>query len=173
MVAKPETEFALTKNRTHVERKSERELVVTRTVTGSARLVFEAWTNPELFKRWWVPKSCGVSLRSCELDVREGGKYRLVLAIDGSNSMEFFGRYIAVTPFSRLTWTNEESDGGAVTTVTFEEIGNQTRVVLQDLYPSKEALDDALASGSADGFPETFEQLEELLTSPTMSEARS
>jgi uncharacterized protein YndB with AHSA1/START domain len=169
MGASKENDVVLKKSRTNVERKNERELVVTRIINGSARLVFEAWTNPDLFKRWWVPKSCGISLLSCELDVRVGGKYRLVFAIDASNSMAFFGRYIEVTPFSRLAWTNEESEGGAVTTVTFEEKGDQTLVVLQDLYPSKEALDEALASGSTDGFPETFEQLDELVTTLSAS----
>ncbi|HEY8177530.1 MAG TPA: SRPBCC family protein [Candidatus Limnocylindria bacterium] len=151
-------------NRTTVERKSERELVVTRTFDGPARIVFEAWTKPELFRQWWVPKSMGMSLLACEMDVRTGGKYRLVFGHDGSQVMEVFGRYIEVTPRSRLVWTNDEGDeGGAVTTVTFEEKGGQTLLVLHDLYPSKEALDGALASGSADGLPEQLEQLDELL----------
>src|SRR3954453_12759240 len=110
MDAKRESEPAGMKNRTTVERKSERELVVTRTFNGPARLVFEAWTKPELFKRWWVPKSIGVSLLSCEMDVRVGGKYRLVFGNDASQPMEFFGRYVEVTPHSRLVWTNEEGD---------------------------------------------------------------
>jgi len=154
------------KNRTEVERKSERELVVTRTFNGPARLVFEAWTKPELFMRWWVPKSAGISLRSCEMDIRTGGKYRLVFETKGPNPMEFFGRYIEVTPHSRLVWTNDEGhEGGAVTTVTFEDKGGQTLLVMRDLYPSKEALDDALASGSSnvDAMPETFDQLDEVL----------
>jgi uncharacterized protein YndB with AHSA1/START domain len=144
-----------------VERKSEREMVVTRTFNAPARIVFEAWTRPELFKRWWVPKSVGVSLLSCEMDVRTGGKYRLVFGNEASNPMEFFGRYIEVTPPSRLVWTNDEGDeGGAVTTVTFEEKGGQTLLVIHDLYPSKEALD---ASGFTDAMPETLDQLDELL----------
>jgi uncharacterized protein YndB with AHSA1/START domain len=154
------------KNRTTVQRKSERELVVTRTFNGPARIVFEAWTKPELFKRWWVPKSMGMSmsLLSCEMDVRAGGKYRLVFGVDGSKVMEVFGRYIEVTPHSRLVWTNEEGDeGGAVTTVTFEEKGGQTLLVKHDLYPSKAALDGELASGAAEGLPEQFEQLDEFL----------
>jgi uncharacterized protein YndB with AHSA1/START domain len=149
------------KNRTTVERKSERELVVTRTINGPARLVFEAWTKPELFKRWWVPKSAGLSLLSCEMDVRVGGKYRLAFSHGGSE-MAFYGTYLEVTPHSRLAWTNEEGgDAGQVTTVTFEEQDGKTLVVLHDLYPSKEALD--AASGSTDGMGETFEQLDELL----------
>jgi len=150
------------KNRTTVERKSEREVVVTRTFDGPARIVFEAWTKPELFKRWWVPKSIGVSLLSCEMDVRVGGKYRLVFGNDASTPMEFFGRYIEVIPNSRLVWTNDEGgDGGAVTTVTFEERGGKTLLVMRDLYPSKEALE--VGSGAENGMPEAFEQLDELL----------
>jgi len=150
-------------SRTTVERKSERELVVTRTFNGPARIVFEAWTKPELFKRWWAPKSTGVPLLSCEMDVRVGGRYRVEFGHDASRSMgAFIGKYIEVTPHSRLVWTNEESDDGAVTTVTFEEKGDKTLLVLHELYPSKEALDDAIA-GMEDGMPEQFEQLDELL----------
>jgi uncharacterized protein YndB with AHSA1/START domain len=153
-----------TKNRTTVERKSERELVVMRTINGSARIVFEAFTKPELFKRWWVPKSFGLSLLSCELDVRVGGTYRLVFSHSGSEPMALFGRYIEVTPHSRLVWTNDEGDdGGAVTTATFEEKAGKTLLVFSDLYPTKEALDAAMASGEKSGMDETFEQLDELL----------
>jgi len=153
------------KNPTTVERASERELVVTRTFNGPARIVFEAWTRPELLQRWWAPKSFGISFISCEADVRTGGTYRFVFGHPASEQpMAFFGRYIEVIPHSRLVWTNEEGgDGGAVTTVTFEERAGQTVVTLHDLYPSKEALDAAIASGSTSGFSETFEQLDELL----------
>src|SRR3990172_5927906 len=171
MDARRESEPTPMKNRTTVERKSERELVVTPTINGPARIVFEAWTKPDLFKRWWVPKSIGVSLLSCEMDVRVGGKYRLAFGNDASKPMEFFGRYIEVTPHARLVWTNDEGDeGGAVTTVTFEEKGGQTLLVIHDLYPSKEALD---ASGSMDGMPETLDQLDELLVTLGASVGRS
>jgi uncharacterized protein YndB with AHSA1/START domain len=155
-----------TKNRTTVERKSDRELVVTRTVNGPARLVFEAFAKPELFQRWWVPKSFGLKLISCESDVRVGGSYRLVFTFgnDASNPMAFFGKYLEVKPHSRLVWTNEEGgEGGAITTVTFEEKNGKTLLVLHDLYPSKEALDEAIASGSTSGMGETFDQLDELI----------
>jgi uncharacterized protein YndB with AHSA1/START domain len=152
------------KNPTTVERKSERELVITRTFNGPARLVFEAWTTPELLKRWWAPKSCGISFLSCEADVRTGGTYRFVFGHGASEPMAFFGRYIEVTPHSRLVWTNDEGgDGGPITTVTFEERGGKTLLVMHDLYASKEALDGAIASGSTGGMGETFEQLDELL----------
>jgi uncharacterized protein YndB with AHSA1/START domain len=160
------------KNRTTVERRSERELVVTRTFNGTARIVFEAWTKPELFKRWWAPKSAGVPLLSCEMDVRVGGRYRLEFGHDASKSMAFFGRYIEVTPHSRLVWTNDESDDGAMTTLTFEEKGGTTLLVLRELYPSKEALDDAII-GMEDGMPEQFEQLDELLVTLGASVERS
>jgi uncharacterized protein YndB with AHSA1/START domain len=165
MDTQKKSDLAPIENRTTVERTSERELVVTRTVNGPARIVFEAFTRPELFKRWWVPKSFGLSLLSCELDVRVGGTYRLVFSHNGSEPMAFFGRYLEVTPHARLVWTNDEGDdGGAVTTATFEEQGGKTLLVLHDLYPSKAALDAAIASGSTSGFGETFEQLDELLS---------
>jgi uncharacterized protein YndB with AHSA1/START domain len=165
MVAKKESDPTSGNDRTTVERKSERELVVTRTVNGPARIVFEAWATPDLFKRWWAPKSFGVTMLSCEMDVRVGGTYRFLFSHAGSEQpMAFFGRYIEVTPHSRLVWTNDEGDDdGAITTVTFEESGGETVVVVHDLYPSKEALDAAIASGSTGGFSEQFEQLDELL----------
>jgi uncharacterized protein YndB with AHSA1/START domain len=171
MDARRESEQTSTKNRTTVERKSEREVVVTRTINAPARIVFEAFTKPELFKRWWVPKSSGLSLLSCELDVRLGGAYRLVFSHSGSEPMAFFGRYIEVTPHSRLVWTNDEGDdGGAVTTVTFEEKGGKTLLVMHDLYPSKESLE---ASGATDGMPETLDQLDELVVTLVASSGRS
>jgi uncharacterized protein YndB with AHSA1/START domain len=165
MDASSESEPAPMKNRTTMERKSEKELVVTRTFNGPAPIVFEAWTKAELLKRWWAPKSFGISFISCDVDARAGGAYRFVFGHPASEQpMAFFGRYIEVTPHSRLVWTNEEGDGGgAVTTVTFEERGAETLVVMHDLYPSKEALDSAIASGSTSGFSETFQQLDELL----------
>ena len=160
MDARRESEPTPMKNRTTVERKSERELVVTRTFNGPARIVFEAWTKPELFRRWWAPKSMGMSLLSCEMDVRVGGKYRLEFEPD---AMAFFGTYLEVTPHSRLVWTNEEGgEGGPVTTVTFEEKGGKTLLVMHELYPSKDALD-AAGTGAADAMVETFAQLDELL----------
>jgi uncharacterized protein YndB with AHSA1/START domain len=161
MDVRREGEATPTKNPTAVERKSELELVVTRTVNAPARLVFEAWTTAELFRRWWVPKSFGLTLLSCEMDVRVGGQYRLVFAYEDS-TMEFFGTYLEVTPHSRLVWTNEEGDSGeTVTTVTFEENAGKTLLVVHDRYPSKEALD----SGSTGALPESLDQLDELLAS--------
>ena len=172
MDVKRESEPTSMKNATTVERKSERELVVTRTFNGPARIVFEAWTKPELFKRWWVPKSMGASLLSCEMDVRVGGTYRLVFGHD-PEPMAFLGRYIEVTPLSRLAWTNDEGgEDGPVTMVTFEEEGGKTLLVLHELYPSKEALD-AAGTGAADMMGETFMQLDELLVALGASVKRS
>ena len=165
MDARKVSESAAGQARTTLERTSERELVVTRTVDGPARLVFEAWSKPELFQRWWTPKSFGISLISYEADVRTGGAYRLVMGHPASEQpMAFHGRYIEVTPPSRIVWTNDEGDeDGAVTTVTFEERDGATRVVVHELYPSKEALDEAMASGSTSGWGEQFEQLDGLI----------
>lgn len=151
------------KNRTAVERKSDREVVVTRTVNGPARIVFEAFTKPELLKRWWTPKSFPMSFLSCETDVRVGGRYRFVFGLQGSRPMAFTGKYLEVTPPTRIVWTSDESEvGESVTTVTFEEKGDKTLVVMREVHPSKEALDATLASGWDHGMRETLDQLDEL-----------
>ena len=163
MVARRENESAPTRNRTTSERKSARELVITRTFDAPVRLVFEAWTTPELFRQWWVPKSSGATLLSCEQDVRVGGSYRLELAHPrASTPMAFFGRYLEVVPNARLVWTNDESADGAVTTVTFEEKDGKTLLVMRELYPSKQALDMTI-EGMDEAMPETFEQLDDFL----------
>jgi uncharacterized protein YndB with AHSA1/START domain len=163
MDARLESKPAPEKNRTTVERQSDREVVVTRTINGPARIVFEAFSRAELLKRWWVPRSMGMTLLSCEVDARVGGKYRLEFDVGGPEPAAFFGRYVEVKPYSRLAWTNDEGgEGGPVTTVTFEEKGGKTLVVLRESYPSKEALD-AAGTGSADALVETFTQLDELL----------
>ncbi len=150
-------------NRTAVERRSEHELVVTRIFDAPVRLVFEAWTKPDLFKLWWAPKSSGVPLLSCDMDVRTGGGYRVVFGRDPENARAFFGTYIDVVPLSRLVWTNDEGPDGAVTTVTFAEAdGNRTLLVLTERYPTKEALDESYV-GMEDAMPEQFGQLDELL----------
>ena len=151
-------------NPTTVERKSERELVVTRTFNAPARIVFEAWTKPELIKRWWTPKSFGITFTSCEIDARTGGTYRFVFSHpDFEQPMAFFGKYVEVTPHTRIVWTNEEGADGALSTLTLEESGGKTLLVLHELYPSKQALDDAIASGSSGAAPEQFELLDEIL----------
>jgi uncharacterized protein YndB with AHSA1/START domain len=156
------------KRNTTVERKSERELVVTRLFNAPARIVFKAWTTPELLMRWWAPKSFGVTFVSCQADYRTGGTYRFEMGHPASEQpMAFFGKFLEVTPPSRLVWTNEEGgENGSVTTVTFEDRGDETMVVMSDLYPSKEALDAAIASGSTSGFDESFKQLDEFLATP-------
>src|SRR4051812_21208450 len=172
MKARIESKPGPMKNRTTVERKSDREVVVTRTVNGSARIVFEAFTRAELLRRWWVPKSMGMTLLSCEVDARVGGKYRLVFDHGRPEPAAFFGTYVEVKPYSRLAWTNDEGgEGGSVTAVTFEEKGGKTLVVLRATYPSKEALD-AAGTGAADAMVETFDQLEELVGTLAASSGR-
>jgi uncharacterized protein YndB with AHSA1/START domain len=175
MDARTESEPTATKNPTTVVRKSDRELVATRIINGPARIVFEAFTNTELFKRWWVPKSLGLTLLSCETDVRVGGRYRLVFSHPSApEPMAFHGRYIEVTPHSRIVWTNEEGgEDGSVTTATFEDRGGKTLLVMHDLYPSKEALDGAIASGSTGAWPEQLEALDALVATLGASLGRS
>lgn len=154
-----------TQNRTSVERKGDRDLVVTRTVNAPRAKVYRAWSYPELFRRWWVPNSiCGVSLVSCNMDVRTGGKYRLEFSTGGSETMAFHGKYLEVVPNDRIVWTNDEGEKGAVTTVTFEEQNGMTLLSFRETYPSKEALVEAL-EGPAAALPEQLEQLEVLLSS--------
>jgi len=152
-------------SQTTVERTSDREMIATRVVNGPAHLVFDAWTKPELMMRWWAPKSFGITFLSCEIDARTGGSYRLEFGHpDFDQPMVFFGRYTNVSPPHLLVWTNDEGeDEGAITTVTFEETDGRTRVTVHDLYPSKESLDQAIASGSTGAWPEQFQSLDDLL----------
>jgi len=160
------SETAAVGNTTSSSRSSDRELLITRTFDGPARLVFAAWTTPDLLMRWWAPKSFGITFISCEADVRTGGSYRFVFGHPASEQpMAFFGRYLEVVPNKRLVWTNEEGEEGSVTTVTLEEKDGKTMLELRDLYPSKEALDAAIASGSTGAYPEQFEALDVLLAS--------
>ncbi len=152
-------------NRTSVERKEDRELVVTRTFNAPPSMVYRAWSQPELFQRWWVPKSAtGVSLVSCQMDVRTGGRYRLEFGAGGSDTMAFYGKYLEVVPNERIVWTNDEGEEGAITTVTFKDEGGRTSLTFHEVYPSKEALEEALQSGAA-ALPEQLDQLDELLSS--------
>ena len=163
MIAGNGSESGPMKNRTTVERVSDREVVVTRTINGPARIVFDAFTKPELFRRWWVPKSMGMTLQSCSIDARVGGQYRLDFDVGAPEPVAFFGTYIEVTPPSCLAWTNDEGgEGGSVTRVTFEDVGGRTLVVVTETYPTKEALD-AAGTGAQEAMFETFDQLDDLL----------
>lgn len=161
-MSKTDNEATPITNPTTVERRSDLELVVTRLFNGPVHIVFEAWSRPELFRRWWAPKSLGIPLQSCEMDVRTGGGYRLAFGQDASQTFAFFGKYIEVIPNARIVWTNEEEADGAITTVTFEAKGDKTLLTLSELYPTKAARDAAI-EGSAEGLPEQFGQLDELL----------
>jgi uncharacterized protein YndB with AHSA1/START domain len=152
--------------RTAIELRSDREFVVTRIFDAPPRMVFEAWTKAELFQLWWAPRSIGVPMLACEMDARTGGGYSVTFGKDASEAMTFYGKYLEVTPPSRLVWTNDEGENGAVTTVTFEEEeGGKTRLTLSELYPSKEALE--AGRGAEEGLPEQFAQLDNLLASLT------
>ncbi len=154
------------KNETRFSREGERELVVTRAFDAPARLVFEAWTKPELVARWWAPKSHGVTVASVEAEVREGGRYRYVMT-RGGHEIAFSGSYREVTPCSRLVYTQRfepMSDGGeALVTVTFEERAGKTHLTSRSLFPTVAALEAAIASGMEKGGRETLDQLEEVL----------
>ena len=158
------TNHAVAHNPTQIERRSDRELVVTRLFNASPQTVFKAWSQPNLFRRWWVPKGAPMTLVSCDMDVRTGGKYRLEFGTGGADTMAFYGKYLEVVPDQRIVWTNDEGEEGAVTTVTFEAQGGKTLLTFHEIYPSKEALDEAM-TGSAAGLPQQLDQLGELLAS--------
>jgi uncharacterized protein YndB with AHSA1/START domain len=153
-------------NRTSIERIGDRELVVTRMFDAPPHIVYKAWSEADLFRRWWMPRSAaGVSLVSCDMDVRTGGKYRLEFGAEGSpDTMAFYGKYLEVVPNARIVWTNDEGEEGAITTVTFEDRGGKTLLTFREIYPSKEALEEAL-QGSAVALPEQLDQLDEMLAS--------
>jgi len=157
------------RNETIVERLTDCELVVTRTFDVPAQIVFDAWTKPELLKRWWAPKSFGVSLFECEQDVRVGGSYRFAFGRDPKNPEVFSGRYLEVDPPSRLVLTQlyerMPDVGDVVVTATFEENRGRTRLTVHQLFPSTEALEGALASGMERGMRVTLDQLDELVAS--------
>jgi uncharacterized protein YndB with AHSA1/START domain len=150
------------KNPTSVERLSDCEFAVTRLFDAPREMVFRAWSEPELFRRWWVPEGAGISLVGCEMDVRTGGKYRLEFGAGEGQTMAFYGQYLDVVPGQRIVWTNDEGEEGAVTTVTFADQDGKTLLTFHEVYPTKEALEEALA-GSAKGLPEQFDQLAEWL----------
>jgi uncharacterized protein YndB with AHSA1/START domain len=155
------------RNETIVERTSDRELTVRRMFNAPAHIVFDAWTRPELLKRWWAPKSFGVSLFACESDLRAGGTYRYAFGRDPGNPEVFSGRYIEVSPPSRLVLTQlyerMRDAGEAVVTATFEEHEGQTLLTLHQLFPSRVTLESALASGMERGMRLTLDQLDELV----------
>jgi uncharacterized protein YndB with AHSA1/START domain len=158
-----------TKNTTSMEVLSDRELVISRTFNGPARIVFDAWTQPELVKRWWAPASRCVVMVSCDADVRVGGQYRYVLRRDTGGEFAFSGTYTEIAPPSRLVYTQifepMAQAGEVVVSITFEERDGKTHLVSRELYPSKEVLDAALASGMEHGMRETMDQLDELVAS--------
>jgi uncharacterized protein YndB with AHSA1/START domain len=153
-------------NKTSVERRSDRELVVRRTFDAPPEMVFRAWSEADLFRRWWVPKGAPMSLESCDMDVRTGGTYRLAFRM-GEQTMAFYGKYLEVVPGERIVWTNEEDEEGSVTTVTFEGQAGKTLLTFHELYPSPEALEEAMANGAAAGLPQQLDQLDELLATQT------
>lgn len=153
----------VTHGRTAIRRKDDRELVVTRTFDATRELVFRAWSEAELFRKWWMPKDAPAKLVGCDMDVRTGGKYRLEFSM-GDQTMAFFGKYLEVVPNEKIVWTNDEGEeDGAVTTVTFADQGGRTVLTFHEVYPTRQALDEAM-QGAAAGLPTQLDQLEEMLS---------
>jgi uncharacterized protein YndB with AHSA1/START domain len=165
MIAR-EGDDAMTKNETKLELPSDRDIRIKRTIDAPARIVFECWTKPEFLRRWWAPKSRGVTLVGCDVDLKVGGAYRYVMRRDGGQEMAFSGKYSEVVPHSRLVYSNVfepmRAMGEAVVTVTFDEDGVRTYVTTVERYPSKEVRDGVIATGMERGMRESMDQLEAL-----------
>ena len=141
-MAEQDSSTGAAQNRTLIERKGDRELVVTRTFDAPPRIVYRAWSESDLFRRWWMPRSAaGVALVACDIDMRTGGKYRLEFSFGEEQTMAFFGKYLDVVPNERIVWTNDEGEEGAITTVTFEDRNGKTLLTFHEAYPSVEALE--------------------------------
>jgi len=158
------------KHDTSMELRDDRDVVIARTFNAPARLVYDAWTKPEFVRRWWAPRSHGVSLVVCDADIRVGGAYRYVMRKDGDGAdgdIGFSGRYVELTPHSRIVLTQifePMADAGEVViTVSFDEVDGQTHLVSQERYPSKEARDAAVGAGMEQGMRESMDQLEALV----------
>lgn len=154
---------------TTAEHTSDCDYVVTRAFSAPLHKVFAAWSEAALFQRWWVPKSFGLTLLSCEMDARMGGKYCLTFRHPESGEpLPFHGTYVAVSAPCLLSWSNDEEGGAAqITTVKFAESAGGTSVTMQERYPSKDALDEAIATGTVCSMDEPFAQLDELLAATT------
>lgn len=146
---------------TVVERISDRELEAVRLFDAPPALVFRAWSDADIFRRWWIPEGAPITLVGCDMDVRTGGTYRLEFAA-GDQTMAFYGKYLDVVRNERIVWTNDEGEDGGVTTVTFEEQDGKTLLTYREAYPTPEALEEAMA-GSAQGLPQQLEQLDAML----------
>jgi uncharacterized protein YndB with AHSA1/START domain len=151
-------------NRTVSEVRSDLELVITRTIDGPARIVFDAWTKVELLVRWWAPNAIGVAGDGFVSDVRTGGRFRQVLRLHGGGEIAFSGTYLEVTPPTRLVYTSifepRPEAGEVLCTVTFEERDGKTKIVLHEKFPSKETLEAAMCGG----MDASLDQLDDLVS---------
>jgi len=156
---------ARSKNRTVSEVRGDLELVITRTIDGPPRIVFDAWTRLDLLVRWWAPSRAGVPGEGFALDLRPGGKWRSVLKLHTGDELAFSGTYLEVVPPSRLVYTSvfepRPEAGEVMCTVTFEDRDAKTLVTLREVFPSRAALEAALRSG----MDESLDQLDDLIAS--------
>jgi uncharacterized protein YndB with AHSA1/START domain len=154
---------AVNRNELIVDRRSDLELVVSRVFDAPARIVYTAFTKPEHMKRWWAPKGFGVVMYECDIDLRVGGKFRYVFGREGEPKMAFSGEFTEVVPNQKIVSTQlfeqMPQAGIAIVTATFTEIDGATTLELLQTFPTKAALDGAVATGMTDGMKLTFQQL--------------
>ena len=149
---------------------SDCEITLTRVFKAPRQLVYEAFSKPELLKRWFGPR--GWSLVTCDVDVRVGGSFRFVLRGPDGRELGMRGVYREITPPERSVHVESFDDfpGESQVTAIFTEQYGQTTLNATILYPSREVRDAVIKSGMEHGAAESYDKLAELLSS--MPEAR-
>jgi len=144
---------------------TEREIVMTRVFDAPRRLVFDAFSKPELLKRWFGPR--GWSLAVCEVDLKVGGGFRFVLRGPDGREMGMRGVYREIVPPERSVHMESFDDypGESQVTAVFVEENGKTTLTATVLYPSKEVRDIVIKSGMEHGAAESYDKLAELLAS--------
>lgn len=149
---------------------TDREIAMTRVFDAPRALVFDAFTKPELVRRWLLGPS-GWTMPVCEIDLRVGGRYRYVWRKAGVPDMGMGGVFREIVPAERIVATESFDEawyeGEAVDTTVFQEKGGRTTVTMTMLLGSKEIRDKILKSGMEKGVAESYDRLEEILASQT------
>ncbi|HTN84194.1 MAG TPA: SRPBCC family protein [Sorangium sp.] len=144
---------------------SEKEICMTRLFNAPRQLVFDVMTKPEHVKRWWGCLGEGYSVPVCEIDLRQGGKWRFVNR-HPQGEAAFHGEYKEITPPSRLVFTEifeDYPDTVSVVTTVLTDEGGKTRMTATVRYPSLEVRDIVMGTGMAHGAGLSYDRLEDLV----------
>jgi uncharacterized protein YndB with AHSA1/START domain len=151
---------------------TDEQILITRDFDAPKHLVYEAWTTPELVKRWWNAKRGEVTI--AEIDLRVGGKWRWVMIADGGFEVGFHGEYLELVPDERIVSTEvyeglpdgvSEEEGGTVNTATFAEAEGRTTLTLLIQAANKTSRDAIIDSGMEAGLQDALDLLEQVVLS--------